>query len=489
MNPTTTATDSWVNAALADPCAVRIAGASGTARDRYDLRSPIDSAVITTVGTGGTADAEAAVDAAAQALPMWSGLSVDERSAALRRIADELSVAADSGWPELICRETGKRLAEARAELGMSATYFRVFADLAEEQRSERFDAVPGHLHTTDTRPVGVVAALSPWNFPVSIPARKIAAALAAGCTVVAKPSELAPLSSLVLAAAIEQHLPAGTVNTVLGPPADIVEPWLADPRLGAVTFTGSTRVGRLVAAGAAPRFLRTVLELGGCAPFVVLPDADPEQAAAVLMVAKFRNNGQSCIAANQIFIAEEIAGDVVDALTAAVDDLVIGDPRLDGTGLGPLAPAGDPDRMRALVADATGRGAQVTTGPRDLPQQGHFVAPTVLTGVDPASPVATEEIFGPVAAVQTFRDVDSVLDAHYATGYGLAGYVCAGDVGAAQAVAERFRAGIVGINTGTPNYPGVPFGGTGLSGLGYEGGRLGLQEFQHIRTTTVGGR
>ncbi|WP_343942652.1 aldehyde dehydrogenase family protein, partial [Pseudonocardia zijingensis] len=240
-------------------------------------------------------------------------------------VAGDLDTASTAeGWARLVSRETGKRLAEARGELALSAVYFRVMADLLEEQQELVLQAVPGAVHHVEPRPLGVAAVLTPWNFPVSIPARKIAPALAAGCPVLFKPSEVAPLSSMVLATLLDRHLPAGTINTVLGEPADVVDPWLAHGEVQVVSFTGSTRVGRLVAAAAAPRFLRTVLELGGCAPFIVLPDADVEHAVQTLLVAKYRNNGQSCIAANQVFVAREVAGDFVDAFVTATERLVV---------------------------------------------------------------------------------------------------------------------------------------------------------------------
>jgi succinate-semialdehyde dehydrogenase/glutarate-semialdehyde dehydrogenase len=490
VNPRTRVIDQLVAGVLATSTSVRIAGEvrAGGLR-RMGLRSPIDGEVWAETAVGGEPEAAAAMAAATHAAPMWAATEPSERADGLRRIADDLdAAAATTSWTELISRETGKRVAESTAELGLSAVYFRVFADLIEKQDSERFDAVSGHAHIVEAEPAGVVAVLTPWNFPVSIPARKIAAALAAGCTAVVKPSELAPASSLVLSALIDHHLPAGVVNTVVGEPSDVVDPWLADHRLGAVSFTGSTRVGRLVAAGAAPRFLRTVMELGGCAPFVVLADADPEQAAQTLMVAKYRNNGQSCIAANQIFVAKEVAGDFVDAFTAATATLTVGDPLDASTGLGPMAPAEDPARLRGLVHDAVSAGARIVSETAALPERGHYVSPTVLVDVPASAAVFTEEIFGPIAAVRTFGPVDEALAEHRQTGYGLAGYVCGTDVDAAGAVARRLRAGIVGINTGTPNYPGAPFGGTGLSGIGYEGGRWGLDEFRHYRTTAVGG-
>ncbi|MGO1973632.1 MAG: aldehyde dehydrogenase family protein, partial [Propionibacteriaceae bacterium] len=303
MNPTQTA----VTAVLEHASGVRINGEPTISSETRSLISPADGAEIARVHYGTREAADAALAASEQSLPAWAATPVGERAAVLRAMADDLAAAAgegtpDGGWAWLISTETGKRVAEAAAELNLSATYCRVFADLLEAQREETFDVVPGVRHRVEAHPVGPVAVLTPWNFPVSIPMRKLAPVLAAGCTAVFKPSELAPLSSIVLAELLDRHLPIGTANTVLGDPDQVATPWLNDPRVRAVTFTGSTRVGRLVAEAVAARFLPSVLELGGCAPFVVLDDADLDHAADTLMIGKFRNNGQSCIAANQVF-------------------------------------------------------------------------------------------------------------------------------------------------------------------------------------------
>ncbi|MGC4763810.1 aldehyde dehydrogenase family protein [Micromonospora sp. DT46] len=473
-----------VDEVLATRSAVRIGGralpGAVTGAPTLPVVDPSTGTAFAEVSTGGSADAARALAAATAALPAWAATPVAERAAALRAIADDIeALATRPDWAGLITRETGKRLAESTAELGLTVTYFRVMADLVERQEEQRLTVVPQHEHRVAARPVGVAAVLTPWNFPVSIPARKIAPALAAGCPVLFKPSELAPLSSMVLAAVCERHLPDGALGTVLGTPADVVSPWLAAPAVRAVSFTGSTRVGRLVATEAAPRFLRTVMELGGCAPFVVLPDADPQAAAQTLMVAKYRNNGQSCIAANQILVAREVAGEFVEAFVEATRALRVGDPRDPGTDIGPLAPAGDPARMAALVDEAVARGARAVAPHGAAPSAGHYAAPTVLLDAPVDSRAMTGEIFGPVAPVHVYDDLDAALAVHHATGYGLAGYVCGTDLDAARAVADRLRAGIVGINTGTPNTPWVPFGGLGDSGVGYEGGRPGLEAFQ----------
>lgn len=485
-------TDAFVNEVLTGPVAVRVNGQpAGSPARQMPVVSPIDGAAFAEVGVGAARDAQHAVEVAVTIGRDWASTEVPDRAQALRAIAADLDAAAhDSAdaeaWARLVSRETGKRLPEAQAELGLSATYFRTFADLVEEGTDTSHELVPGLQHRVSARPLGVAAVLTPWNFPVSIPARKIAPALGAGCTVVFKPSELAPLSSMVLAAIVDRHVPAGVVNTVLGEPSEVVGPWLAHDDVRVLSFTGSTRVGRILASATSPRFLRTVMELGGCAPAVVLPDADPESAVRTLAIAKFRNNGQSCIAANQIFLAREVANDVIAGLAETVESMNVGDPLDPDTGLGPVAPVGDPERLRGLVNEAVGAGARAVAQGGSIPQRGHYVEPTVLTDVPATARVFTEEIFGPIAAVRVYDDLDTVLAEHLATGYGLAGYVCGSDTERAAEVAAQLRAGIIGINTGTPNHPRIPFGGLGLSGLGYEGGHQGLDVFSSFHTTTV---
>lgn len=484
MNPTQTT----VATVLAHSSGVRINGESISTTDRRQLISPIDGTEIARVGYGSDESADAALASAEHALPRWSATPAKERSAALRAIADDLSAAAaegtpDRGWAWLISTETGKLIAEAAAELNLSATYCRVFADLLDGQTEESFDIVPGVQHRVEAHPVGTVAVLTPWNFPVSIPMRKLAPALAAGCTAVFKPSELAPLSSMVLAELMDRHLPAGTVNTVLGDPDQVATPWLDDPRVHALTFTGSTRVGRLVAAAAAQRFLPSVLELGGCAPFIVLDDADLDHAADTLMIGKFRNNGQSCIAANQVFVPKRLVKDFTERLAARANALTLGDPRDSTTSLGPLAPAADPARISSLVAAAVSAGGRSLLEPSAVPEAGHFVAPQFVTDVPVDSDLFAAEVFGPVAGIHAYTDLDAVVALHRDTGYGLAGYVCGTDLDRMRELSTRLRAGIIGFNTATPNYPGAPFGGVGLSGLSYEGGRQGLEAFQSYRT------
>lgn len=437
---------------------------------------------------GGVQDALDALSTSATAMPDRAATPPAARAETLRAVAHRLQSLAGGEWARLVSRETGKRLQEAQGEIAFSATYFSTFADVLEAQPEQHEQRVPGHSHAVAVSPRGLAVALTPWNFPVSIPARKIAPALAAGCGVLFKPSEIATLSSMVLAAVLDELVPQGLVSTVLGSPHDVVDSWVASEQVGVLSFTGSTRVGRLVAASTGPRFLPTVLELGGCAPFLVLSDADPASAVTALMVTKFRNNGQSCIAANQILVAREIADGFVDDLVERVRALRVGDPLDASTDVGPMAPPGDPARLSGLVEQAVARGARAIGFSGSLPPTGHYAGPAVLLDVPADAAAFQDEIFGPLAAVRVYDDLDEALALHRATGYGLAGYVCGTEPEVATSVGRRLRAGIVGVNTGTPNHPSVPFGGVGLSGLGYEGGRQGLEAFQAFQTLAVGG-
>lgn len=435
---------------------------------------------------GGKAEALAALEATARAEHQWGDTAVAARAESLRAIAADLR--AEPGAEQLavmISRETGKRLAEARAEVGLSAGFFEWFADAIRTRHGQSHAVVPGIRHEVIQRPLGIVAVLTPWNFPLSIPARKIAPALAAGCPVLFKPSEVAPTSALRLAEIVEAHTPAGVVNTVLGDPAEVSASWLNDPRVRGLTFTGSTRVGRLLATQTAANFTRNVLELGGNAPFVVLDDADPDQAAHVLAIAKYRNNGQSCIAAQQVWVPHRLVDAFVNAFVEVTNELVLGDPLDPSTTLGPLALHSDPQRVNEIAQDAAASGATLLTSTSELPMKGYFARPVLAVEPRRDSRAVTEEIFGPMATLHGYQDVSDVINATRAHQHGLGGYVI-GDPIRATAVAQALDVGIVGVNNATPNTPSVPFGGLKHSGLGWEGGHAGLDMFLTQHTTAV---
>ena len=337
---------------------MRLRGEASVPREPLEVPS-VDASTgeqVATVLGGGAADAAAVVDAAAGALDAWRVLPGAERAAVLRRLAASFREAAGGELPRVVSRETGKRLVEAQTEVRFSAQYFDLYARLAEDGSQPWWPSAGGG-HLVQRRGIGVAAVVTPWNFPVSIPARKIAPALAAGCTVAWKPSEVAPASSVLVAELIDAEVPAGVAGMVLGAPAATTADWLDDPRVGVLSFTGSTRVGRIIAERAAVTFTRTVLELGGQAPFVVLDDADIDAANACLLVAKFRNSGHSCIAANRAWVPRALLDDLAAAFDTRLRAMRVGDPLDVATDLGPLALPGDPHRLDGLVADAESRG------------------------------------------------------------------------------------------------------------------------------------
>ncbi|MCG5212804.1 aldehyde dehydrogenase family protein [Streptosporangium soli] len=445
---------------------------------------PADESVVAEVAGVRAEAAERAVTAAAAALPDWAATPLAARSAALRAIAADLKAAGEDTGPDnlalLMTRETGKRLAESRAEIAFSADFFAWFAEAAPEALAEQPLSTPGRRFRVRRTPLGVVAAITPWNFPLSIPARKIAAALAAGCTVVLKPSELTPVSALRLVEICHRHLPDGALTSVTGDPVGLTAALTGDPRVAAVSFTGSTRVGGIVAQQCAARFVPAVLELGGRGPFVVGAEADLDGALDALMIAKFRNNGASCIAANNVFVHQDHYHPFVERLADRVMGLRLGNPADERTDLGPLITADQQRRLTGLVADADARGARVLTGPQHA-GKGFFVSPAVVECPDDVA-LWSEEIFGPVAAVRSFTDEDALIGEINGWGYGLGGYVC-DSPDRAQRLASALRIGIVGINNGAPNNPRVPFGGFGASGLGREGGVSGLLAFTGEQT------
>jgi succinate-semialdehyde dehydrogenase / glutarate-semialdehyde dehydrogenase len=437
------------------------------------------------VGWVGSEAVDAAVRAAADAWPRWEATPARERARALRLIAGDLRADADR-LARLVSAETGKRLAEANGEVLFSADYFDWFAEaataLADEQRVTAARRFLVRRHA-----VGVVAALTPWNFPLSIPARKLAPALAAGCSVVLKPSELTPLSAYELAEICDRHLPPGTSNIVIGDGELLANALVDHADVAGVTFTGSTRVGALVAARAAATFTRCTLELGGRAPFVVCADADADAALEALLVAKFRNNGASCIAANNVFVHQSRYPEVLDALVARVPSLRLGHPGDAGTELGPLIRPTHVTRLRDLVDEARAAGCKVWSGPEPT-GPGFYLEPSVVEGLESTADLRlwTEEVFGPVCVVRPYADEDALVAEVNGWGCGLGGYVASSDLEHAVSLAERLRIGIIGINNGAPNTPEVPFGGFGSSGVGREGGLSGLLEFTEEQTLSV---
>ncbi len=461
--------------------ALHIAGRWQAGRaGRFDVVDPATDQVLATVANGAAEDATAAVDAASAAAASWAATPPRQRSDVLRRTY-ELMHRDHDALTRLITAENGKSLADARAEVTYAAEFFRWFAE--EAVRAEgRFSTAPaGGARTLVTyRPVGVAALVTPWNFPAAMATRKIGPALAAGCTVVLKPAAETPLTALAITRLLaEAGVPDGVVNLVpTDDAAAVVGTWLADPRVRKLSFTGSTRVGRLLLHQAADRVVNTSMELGGNAPFVVAADADLDAAVEAAMVAKFRGGGQACVSANRFYVHADVAEEFTARLAKEVEALRVGPADDSGNQIGPLISAKAVADITALVDDALARGARIAARSEVPDGPGFFLAPTVLIDVPADARVVREEIFGPVAPVVTWHDEDELLRTVNDTEMGLAAYVFAGELQHAVDLAEHIDAGMVGINRGVVSDPSAPFGGTKQSGLGREGGHEGLHEF-----------
>lgn len=444
----------------------------------FPVEDPATRAVIAVVADGTAADATAAVDAAAERLSGWSALHPRVRSDLLVRVRELMLRDAES-LAGLIARENGKSMADARSEVTYAAEFFRWYAEEAVRPSGDYGAAPVGDTRTIVThRPVGVAALVTPWNFPAAMATRKIAPALAAGCTVVLKPAAETPLTALAIARLIaEAGVPDGVVNVVPGRDAPgIVTAWLADPRVRKLSFTGSTGVGRVLLRQAADRVVNTSMELGGNAPFVVTPSADLAAAVDGAMIAKFRNGGQACTAANRFYVHADVAAEFTARLGARVEALRVGAAE-DGSDVGPLISAKALATITQLVDDAVAGGAVVAHRAYVEAADGYFYPPTVVTEVAGDAPLVREEIFGPVAPVIVWHDVEELLGLVNDTEFGLAAYVY-GELGEALRIAERIDAGMVGINRGLVSDPSAPFGGVKQSGLGREGARAGLEEY-----------
>ena len=451
----------------------------------FEVRDPATSTVLARVPDADASAATAAVDAAAEAATGWAATAPRARSAALheafRLMTDRIEALA-----ALISAENGKSLPDARAEVTYAAEFFRWFAEEAVRIDGDFVQSPAGGTRTIVTsRPVGIAALVTPWNFPAAMATRKIGPALAAGCTVVLKPASETPLTAFAVAQILEEAgVPRGVVNVVTtSDSGSVVGTWLKDPRVRKISFTGSTGVGRLLLEQAAERIVSPSMELGGNAPFVVAADADIEAAVAGAMMAKFRGGGQACTAANRFYVHADVVDEFVDRFGAAISELQVGsafDPALDDDRtIGPMISAKAAKNLAALVDDAVGRGATITHQAHPAQRDdGYFVTPTLLRDVPADADVVQTEAFGPVAPVVTWTDESDLLAQVNGTEFGLASYVYSGDLKWALQFAERLEAGMVGINRGIVSDPAAPFGGMKQSGLGREGAEEGLRAF-----------
>jgi succinate-semialdehyde dehydrogenase/glutarate-semialdehyde dehydrogenase len=459
---------------------------TGAQHLQFPVYNPATEAVIAQVALLQESDAVAAVVAASAAQKLWAETDIRQRSAVLRRMHD-LLVAEQEPLAELLTAEQGKPIAESRGEVVFAASFFAWFA---EEIRRSYGDTIPSGVHglrlSTIKQPLGVCAAITPWNFPIGMLARKVAPALAAGCSMIVKPAEQTPLSALALAAIAEQAgLPAGLLNIITtnaSQTAVIGHLLSTHPAIRLLSFTGSTAVGKLLMQQAAGTLKKLALELGGNAPFIIFADANVQQAVAGLLHAKFRNAGQTCVSANRIFVHQSILPAVTDQLLSAMPSLRLGDGSLTSTTLGPLIDEKARRKVSGLVGDALAKGATLLYQAKWQNSPGYFYPPTILTGVTAAMSIAHEEIFGPVIPLFPFTNDDHVVTTANATPAGLAAYVYTQDLARSVRVSEALEYGMVGINTGLISTTEAPFGGIKQSGFGREGGWQGLEEYQNLK-------
>ncbi|MFE5703443.1 NAD-dependent succinate-semialdehyde dehydrogenase [Rhodococcus koreensis] len=456
---------------------------SGTG-NTFPVHDPATGLELAVVADATVADGATALDAAATAQKAWARTAPRVRAELLRAAFDAV-IARSDDFALLMTLEMGKPLAEARGEVTYGAEFLRWFSEEA-VRVSGRYSAAPdGKTRLlVHKRPVGPCLFITPWNFPLAMATRKIAPAIAAGCTMVVKPATLTPLTTLLLAQVLEEvGLPAGVLNVIPTLRAGAVTgPLITDPRLRKLSFTGSTEVGRRLLADSAQQVLRTSMELGGNAPFLVFADADIDAAVDGAMIAKLRNMGEACTAANRFIVHETVADEFATKLAAKMERLVVGPGIEADSQLGPLIDEESRAKVHDLVEDAAAHGAAIVTGGQPVPGDGYFYSPTVLTGVTADARILREEIFGPVAPITTFRDEEHAVDIANSTEYGLVAYVYTRDTARTLRMSEELETGMLGINVGVVSNPAAPFGGVKQSGLGREGGFEGLDEYLDIR-------
>lgn len=477
---------------LTDPGLLRdqaLVGGQWVGRAETPVTDPATGEVLARVPDLGAHEARQAIEAARVALAPWGGRLAAERGRILRRWCDLVTAARDD-LALLLTREQGKSLEEARGEIAYAAAYIEWFA---EEARRAYGEVIP--THRADSRllvvrqPVGVVAAITPWNFPAAMVTRKVAPALAAGCTVVLKPAPQTPLTALALAElALRAGVPAGVFNVVTGDAQAIGGELTASPVVRKLSFTGSTGVGKLLTGQCAPTMKKVSMELGGNAPFLVFADADLDAAVEGAIASKYRNSGQTCVCVNRFYVQAAIAEAFETRLAAAVRELRVGPGVEAGVTQGPLIDEAAVRKVESHVEDALARGGRLLAGGRRHARGGAFFEPTVIADCTAEMAVSREETFGPVAALFGFEDEAEAIALANATEVGLAGYVYTRDLGRAWRVAEALEVGMVGVNTGLISTEAAPFGGVKDSGLGREGSRHGLEDYMELKYICMAG-
>ena len=454
----------------------------------FDVIDPATGEVVATLADGGPEDAAAAIETAGRTQESWAAVPARERAEILRRAYDLLIERADE-LALLMTTEMGKPLAEARGEVTYGAEFFRWFSEEACRITGAARRSPDGNTRLMVTsEPVGPCILITPWNFPLAMATRKIGPAIAAGCTMVFKPANLTPLTSLYVVDLLrEAGLPDGVLGVVCTTsPGDVVEPWIDSGIARKLSFTGSTPVGKMLLEQCARGVLRTSMELGGNAPFVVCSDADLDTAVTAAMAAKMRNMGEACTSANRILVHRSVIDEFGRRLTEKMAALTVGNGVDDGVDVGPLVEEKAVTKVEGLVDDAVSRGAEVLTGGTRGDGPGFFYPPTVLTGVSPESELMTTEIFGPVAALIPFDTDEEAVTMANDTEFGLVSFVMTENLDRALTMSERLQAGMVGINVGVVSNPAAPFGGVKQSGLGREGGTTGIEEFLETKLVAI---
>jgi len=461
----------------------------GTWRDgsdgsTIDVEDPATGKVLTSVASATVEDGTAALDAAVEAQTDWAATPPRDRAEILRSAFELITERADE-FAMLMTLEMGKPLAQSKGEVTYGAEFFRWFSEEVVRVAGRWATSPDGNTRLmTMKQPVGPTLMITPWNFPLAMGTRKIGPAIAAGCTMVVKPASQTPLTMLALAALLEEvGVPAGVVNVIsTSHTGDVMEPLINDPRLRKLTFTGSTPIGKQLVKQSAEQLLRVSMELGGNAPFLVFPDADLDKAVDGAMLAKMRNMGEACTAANRFLVHESVADDFARKFADRMAAEKVGRGTEEGVTVGPLIDDKQLGKVSELVEDATQKGASVVTGGSTTGDAGYFYQPTVLTGVPTEADLFREEIFGPVAPITTFSDDDKAMQLANDTEYGLVAYAYTTDLGRTIRVSEGLQFGMVGINQGIVSNPAAPFGGVKQSGFGREGGPEGIEEYLSVK-------
>ena len=456
---------------------------------QIEVRDPANGGIVGSVPDMGTLETQRAIDAAERAFGPWRDRTAHERAKLLRRWY-ELLLEHQNDLAVLMTLEQGKPVTEARGEIAYAAGYIEWFAEEAKRIDGDVIASPwPDKRIVVLKEPVGVCAAITPWNFPAAMITRKVAPALAAGCTIIVKPATQTPLSALALADLADRAgIPAGVVNVLTGKASVIGGVLTSSKTVRKLTFTGSTEVGRTLAAQCAPTLKKMSLELGGNAPFIVFDDADIDAAVDGAILSKYRNTGQTCVCANRFLVQDGVYDTFATKLAAAVGKLLIGNGFEPNVEQGPLIDRAALEKVEALVADVVEHGGRVVRGGKRHALGGTFYEPTVLADVTPAMRVAREEIFGPVAPLIRFKTEDEAVKIANSSEFGLASYFYARDIGRVWRVAARIESGMVGINTGIISTPVAPFGGVKQSGMGREGSKYGLDDYMHTKYLCMGG-